>query len=40
MTTDVLTSWRDGPARAAIVEFVRRVIGNDESAAVPPEERI
>jgi hypothetical protein len=35
-----LTSWRDGPARQAIVEFVARVCGEDGSVPVPVEERL
>ena len=35
-----LTSWRDGPAKQAIVEFVARVTGEDGSEPVPAEERL
>ena len=35
-----LQSWRDGPARQAIVEFVARVTGEDGSEPVPVEERL
>jgi hypothetical protein len=35
-----LTSWRDGPAKQAIVEFVARVCGGDGSEPVPVEERL
>jgi phosphoglycolate phosphatase-like HAD superfamily hydrolase len=35
-----LTSWRDGPAKRAIVEFVARVSGADGSEPVPVEERL
>ena len=35
-----LTSWRDGPAKRAIVEFVARVCGADGSEPVPVEERV
>jgi hypothetical protein len=35
-----LTSWRDGPAQRAIVEFVARVCGADGSAPVPVEDRL
>src|SRR4051794_30019385 len=35
-----LPSWRDGPARQAIVDFVARVRGDDGSAPVPREERV
>ena len=40
MTAGVLSSWRDGPARQAIVDFVERTCGEDGSAAVPVEERV
>src|SRR3954464_2099553 len=35
-----LTSWRDGGAKQAIVDFVARVRGEDGSSAVPVEERL
>src|SRR2546421_2810912 len=35
-----LTSWRDGPAKQAIVTFVERVCGADGSAPVPVEDRL
>jgi len=35
-----LSSWRDGPAKQAIVEFVARVGGADGSEPVPIEERL
>jgi phosphoserine phosphatase len=35
-----LSSWRDGPAKRAIVEFVARVCGDDGSEPVPVEERL
>jgi phosphoglycolate phosphatase-like HAD superfamily hydrolase len=35
---DVLPSWRPGPAREAIVEFVEAVSGGPDS--VPPEDRV
>jgi phosphoserine phosphatase len=35
-----LASWRDGPARAAIMEFVGRVTRPDSPDFVPPAERI
>jgi phosphoserine phosphatase len=38
-TTDPLPSWTDGPARAAIVEFVRSVTEPGDSF-VAPEERV
>jgi hypothetical protein len=40
MTTVALTTWRDGPAKEAIVDFVAGVTGADGSAAVPLDERI
>ena len=38
--TEELSSWRDGPAKQAIIHFVARTCGEDGSAAVPPEERV
>jgi phosphoserine phosphatase len=35
-----LTSWRDGPAKQAIVAFVARVCGADGSEPVPVEDRL
>jgi hypothetical protein len=35
-----LRSWRDGPAKQAIVEFVARVTGAGGSEAVPVEDRL
>jgi phosphoserine phosphatase len=35
-----LSTWRDGPAKRAIVEFVARVSGADGSEPVPIEERL
>jgi phosphoserine phosphatase len=35
-----LSSWRDGAAKGAIVEFVARVCGEDGSEPVPVEERL
>src|SRR5213595_3237632 len=35
-----LTSWRDGPAKQAIVTFVARVCGEDGSEPVPVEDRL
>jgi phosphoglycolate phosphatase-like HAD superfamily hydrolase len=35
-----LTSWRDGPAKQAIVEFVARVCGAGDSQPVPVEDRL
>ena len=38
--TGELSSWRDGPAKQAIMNFVARTCGEDGSTAVPPEERV
>src|SRR4051812_25923697 len=35
-----LSSWRDGPAKQAIVTFVARVCGEDGSEPVPVEDRL
>ncbi|HEY6749141.1 MAG TPA: HAD family hydrolase [Mycobacteriales bacterium] len=35
-----LSTWRDGPAKRAIVEFVRRTCGEDGGETVPVEERV
>jgi phosphoglycolate phosphatase-like HAD superfamily hydrolase len=35
-----LTSWRDGPAKQKIVEFVARVCGADGSEPVPVQDRL
>jgi hypothetical protein len=35
-----LSSWRDGSAKQAIVEFVAKTCGQDGSAPVPVEERV
>jgi phosphoserine phosphatase len=40
MAEDSLPGWRDGPAKEAIIGFVRRTCGEDGSSAVPIEERI
>jgi phosphoserine phosphatase len=40
MTADTLPSWRDTPARAAIVEFVQRVTKEGGADYLPPPERI
>jgi hypothetical protein len=37
---EVLASWKDGPSRAAILEFVKRVTTKGGADFVPPEERI
>ncbi len=36
----MLPSWRDGPAKTAIVEFVDAVTAEGGTDYVPPEERI
>jgi phosphoserine phosphatase len=36
----MLSTWRQGPSRQAIIDFVRRTCGGDGSAAVPVEERV
>ena len=38
--TEELSSWRDGPAKQAIVDFVARTCGERGSPAVPSEERV
>jgi phosphoglycolate phosphatase-like HAD superfamily hydrolase len=40
MSDELLASWRDGPARQAIIDFVRRICGEDGSTPVPVEERV
>jgi phosphoglycolate phosphatase-like HAD superfamily hydrolase len=40
MDAELLSSWRDGPARQAIIDFVGRTGGEDGSVAVPVEERV
>jgi phosphoserine phosphatase len=40
MSAKLLSSWRDGPARQAIVEFVERISGADGSAATAVENRV
>jgi phosphoglycolate phosphatase-like HAD superfamily hydrolase len=40
VNAELLSSWRDGPTRQAIVEFVEGICGEDGSAAVPVEERV
>src|SRR6185312_6257565 len=37
---DVLPSWRDGPARQAILKFVQETTDKSSPRYVPPEERI
>jgi phosphoglycolate phosphatase-like HAD superfamily hydrolase len=36
----LLSNWRDGPTRRAIIEFVERACGESGAAAVPVEERV
>ena len=38
--TDPLSTWNDGPAKAAIVSFVRQVCADADAGGVPPEERV
>ena len=38
--TELLLSWRDGPARSSIVEFVEQVTSEGGTAFVPPAERV
>ena len=38
--TDPLPSWNDGPAKQAIVEFVKTTTDRASPQFVPPEERI
>ncbi len=40
MADDSLSTWRDGPTKQAIIDFVRRTCGEDGSPAVPIEERV
>jgi len=40
MAADPLTTWKDSPSKEAIVDFVRRVCGEQGSQAVPVEERM
>ena len=40
MTEEVLSSWRDGPTKQRIIDFVARTTGDGRSAAVPSEERV
>jgi phosphoglycolate phosphatase-like HAD superfamily hydrolase len=40
MNSELLSSWRDGPTRRAIIEFVERACGESGAAAVPVEERV
>jgi hypothetical protein len=34
--TEELSSWRDGPAKQAIIDFVARTCGKDRSTATSP----
>src|SRR6476469_2597812 len=38
--TEDLSSWRDGPAKQAIIDFVAHTCGDGGSTAVPPEQRV
>ncbi len=38
--TEELSSWRDGSAKQAIIDFVARTCGEGSSPAVPSEERV
>jgi hypothetical protein len=40
MEAGALTTWQDGPAKRAIIDFVASVIGADGSDPVPLEERV
>ncbi len=40
MTRELLSSWKDGATKQAIIAFVERVCGEDGSAAAPVEERV
>jgi phosphoserine phosphatase len=40
MTDRLLSTWRDGQTRQAIIDFVARTCGEDGSTAVPEEERV
>ena len=40
MAQDALTSWNDGPAKKAIVEFVQATTTQGSPKFVPPEERV
>ena len=39
-TTDTLPSWNEGPAKQAIVDFVKATTDKSSPKFVPPEERI
>src|SRR5262249_58154203 len=38
--SDGLPSWNDGPAKQAIIDFVRQTTDKSSTSFVPPEERI
>jgi phosphoserine phosphatase len=40
MTEQALSTWRQGPAKEAIIDFVARTSGEGHSPAVPIEERV
>jgi hypothetical protein len=40
MLEELLSTWRDGPPRQAIIDFVARTCGEGGWAAVPVEERV
>jgi phosphoserine phosphatase len=40
MTEQVLSTWRQGPSRQAIIDFVATTCGEGGGTAVPPEERV
>src|SRR3954471_10654077 len=40
VAAEALASWRDGPAKQAIVAFVDKTCGRGGSAPVPVEERV
>src|SRR5246127_2687485 len=39
-SSDTLPSWNDGPAKQAIIDFVRATTDQGSPKSVPPEERI
>src|SRR3954451_15208923 len=39
-TSEALSTWRDGPTKQAILEFVAETCGRNGSAPVPVEERV
>jgi len=40
MNAELLVSWREGPARQAIIKCVERICGEDGSPPVPVEQRV